>query len=248
MESTMELNIREIFSALMRKLWLIVLCAVVTGGAALAYTAGFVTPMYRASISIYVNNSSNGVQGGAISSSDLATSQRLVATYIELLKSNTVLDKVTERVGSEVTAKQLREMISAEAMGDTEVFEVSITNADPALATEIANAIADIAPKEIDQITRGTSKIVDRAKVPEKPYTPSFVKNTVLGALIGILAVVAGVVIQSVSDVHIKNEADLRKLSDAPVLGVIPEYELDYKKGGYVSDKATVGEEKSKEV
>lgn len=249
MEGTIELNIKEVLAALVRKLWLIVLCAVLAGGAALAYTAGFVTPLYKTSISIYVNNTSNGVQGGVISSSDLATSQRLVATYINILKSNAVLDKVAESVGNEISSTQIRNMIDSEAMGTTEVFQVYITNADPELAAEIANAIAAIAPKEIANIVEGSSaRIVDYAKVPQKPYTPSFMKNTAIGALVGILAVVVGIVVQVVLDVHIKNEADLRKISDAPVLGVIPDYNLDGKKNEYATEPASSDPSGSKEV
>ena len=248
METTIELDLKEVFSALMRKLWLIVLCAVLAGGAALVYTAGFVTPLYQASISVYVNNSASGGQGG-ISSSDLATSQKLVATYINILKSDTVLDKVAESVDGDVTATQIRKMIDSEAMGTTEVFQVNISNADPALAAQIANAIAEIAPKEIANIVEGSSaRIVDYAKVPEEPYTPSFLKNMVLGAFLGILLVAAVIVLQVVLDVRVKSEADLRKLCDAPVLGSIPDYDMDYKKGGYVSESGAADDISGKEM
>ena len=239
MDTTIELDLREVFSALVRKLWLIVLCAVLAGAAALVYTASFVTPLYQASISIYVNNSNAEGKGG-ISSSDLATSQKLVDTYINILKSDTVLDKVADAVDGEVTAKEIRKMIESEAMGNTEVFQVQIANADPKLAAEIANAIATVAPTEIAKIVDGSSaRIMDYAKVPEEPYTPSFIKNTVLGACVGILVVVLVIVLQVLLDVRIKSEADLRKISDAPVLGVIPDYDLDYKSGGYTSHSSS---------
>lgn len=234
MDTTIELDLREVFSALLHKLWLIVLCAVLAGAVALAYTAGFVTPLYQASVSIYVNNTDSEGKVG-ISSSDLATSQKLVDTYINILKSDTVLDKVADAVGGDVTAKQIRKMIESEALGSTEVFQVQISNPDPELAAQIANAIANIAPTEIAKIVDGSSaRIVDFAKVPEEPYTPSFAKNTVLGACVGILIVMAVIVLQVLLDVRIQGEADLRKICDAPVLGAIPDYDLDYKKGGYV--------------
>ena len=37
-------------------------------------------------------------------------------------------------------------------------------------------------------------------------------------------------------------EEDLRKLCDVPVLGVIPDYDVDYKKGGYEAHKAAEDE------
>lgn len=236
---TTELDLKEVFSALIRRLWLIVLCAALAGSLLLIYTVAFVTPQYQASISVYVNNTDAEGKVG-ISSSDLATSQKLVATYINILKSNTVLEKVAESVDGKVTAEEIRRMLDSAAMGTTEVFQVKVSNEDPALAAQIANAIAEIAPKEIAKIVEGSSaRIVDYAKVPEAPYSPSVLKNTVLGAFVGILVAMAVIVLMVLLDVRVKSEADLRRLCDAPVLGVIPDYDMDYKKGGYASDNAS---------
>lgn len=245
---TAELDLKEVFSALIRRLWLIVLCAALAGSLVLIYTVAFVTPQYQASISVYVNNTDAEGKVG-ITSSDLATSQKLVDTYITILKSDRVLDKVAESVDGNVTAEQIRRMIDSAAMGTTEVFQVKVSNEDPALAAQIANAIAQVAPKEIANVVEGSSaRIVDYAKVPEAPHTPSIMKNTVLGAFVGILAAMAAIVLIVLLDVRVKSEADLRKLSDAPVLGVIPDYDMDYKKGGYTSDNASVDGINDKEM
>ena len=245
---TAELDLKEVFSALIRKLWLIVLCAALAGSLVLIYTVAFVTPQYQASISVYVNNTDAEGKVG-ITSSDLQTSQKLVETYINILKSNRVMDKVAESVDGKVTAEQIRKMIDSAAMGTTEVFQVKVSNEDPALAAQIANAIAQIAPKEIANIVEGSSaRIVDYAKVPEEPHSPSIMKNTVLGAFVGILAAMAAIVLTVLLDVRVKSEADLRKLSDAPVLGVIPDYDMDYKKGGYTTDGTSVDGINDKEM
>ena len=56
MNKTRELDLRLLVMALVRKLWLIALCAVILAAAAFGYTKYFVTPTYRASVTIYVNN------------------------------------------------------------------------------------------------------------------------------------------------------------------------------------------------
>ena len=93
MDGTKEIDLRRLGSALLKRAWVIVLCAVIVAAAVFVYSKNFITPQYRTNISIYVNNSNKG-QNGGISSSDLATSQRLVATYIDVLKSDLVLDQV----------------------------------------------------------------------------------------------------------------------------------------------------------
>lgn len=249
MEKTKELDLRGIFSALVRKWWLIVLCAVFIGAAAYVYTAFFVTPLYKSSVSIYVNNTNTGQNLPGMSSSDLATSQKLVNTYVSILKSDRILDKVAEQIGDNMTADKIRSMLTAEVDEETVLFKVSISHADPEQACKIANAIAEIAPKEIPLIVDGTSaQPVDYAKVATAPYTPNRMKNALLGAAAGALLIVIIVVLQVMMDVHVTSEADLRELSEAPVLGVIPDYGMDYKKDGYQSVSDTEDDLNSKVV
>lgn len=243
MEMKKELDLREIFSALVRKAWIIALCAVLVGAAMFVYTSAFVTPQYKSTIKIYVKNTGASTDVAGQTQSDVLASQALINSYIDILRSDSILNKVAEELDGEVTAAQIRSMISTKVIPDTLLFELSVSNADPELAARIANVIAEIGPDEAAKIADGTSaKLVDYAKVASAPYKPNKMKNTLLGAVVGVLLVVIVVVLQVLLDNHINGEEDLRKLSDAPVLGVIPDYELEYKKGGYEADKATKDE------
>ena len=246
MENVKDLNLTELVSAVIRKIWLVVLCAVIVGALAYAYTANFVTPMYRSSVTIYVNNNLQTTGNTGISASDLATSQRLVDTYINILKSDTVLTKVAEQANVGVSAAGIRYMMSAAAEGETEVFKVYISNADPQIAATVANAIADVAPAEIAYFVEGSStKIVDYAKVANMPYSPNKTGNTTVGMIAGALAAVCFIVLQTLLDVRVKGEEDLAAISNAPVLGLIPDLAMEMKDGygykGYRGYKAYGG-------
>lgn len=257
MDNTKEINLSELVSALLRKAWLIVVCAVAAGSLTFAYTANFITPLYRSSVKIYVNNRSESAvsQITGVSGSDLSTSQKLVATYINILSSDTVLQEVANAVkeshGIRVSAAGIRSMMSASAMGDTEIFQVYISNADPERAAIIANAIADIAPGQITNFIDGSStKIIDRAKVPSSPYTPNKTKNTALGMVVGAVLAACFVILQTLLDVRVKGEEDLAAISSAPVLGLIPDLATEVKgeyayKGGYAAKKETGKEGKA---
>ena len=236
MNKTRELDLRLLLLALMRKLWLIVLCAVIIGAAAFGYTKYFVTPMYRASVTIYVNNNRLNVEGSTatLTTSDLSVAQRLVSTYVITLKSDRVLNKVAQELDVEMSASQIRGMISAEAVDNTEVFNVTITNADPALAAQIANAVAKVAPDEISEIVVGSStKIIDYATVPKSPSSPNVMRNTALGAVIGIVLAAVIAILQELLDVRVREEQDVTRLSEAPILGRIPDFALDDKGDAY---------------
>lgn len=226
MNQVAEIDLRELLQACFHRLWLIILCAVLIGAAAFVYTDYFVDPLYRADVSFYVNNSSvNAGPNHSISSSDLATSQRLVLTYVNIIKSDLVLEKVVSASGLDITAAQLRGCMTAESMDETELFEVQVTHTDPMIAAQLANAIAEVAPGEIANIMVGSAtKVIDYAKIPTAPYSPSTTKNTFIGMLIGAALAVVIVVVQTLMDVRIKCEEDIIALSAAPILGTIPDF------------------------
>lgn len=224
MEGTKEIDLLRLGIALLKKVWLIFLCAAVVAVAVYAYSKNVITPQYRTNISIYVNNTNtNQILG--ISSSDLATSQRLVDTYIDVLKSDLVLDQVAQKLELNISAAALRSMILAESPKGTEVLMVYVSNPDRYLAAKVANAIADVAPDAIAEIVVGSSaKVIDRAKVPNVPYSPSNVKNAAVGGLLGAGIAIAAICLQVMLDVRVKSEEDLARICNAPVLGVIPDF------------------------
>lgn len=216
-----EIDIRALMKALMKKAWIIVLCAVIAGAAFLGYTVAFVTPMYQADITFYVNN---GNKGGSVDSADLAVSLKLVNTYVNILKSDNVLEKVIETTGLDITTEKVRGMLTAEVVDETEMFEVRVLSPDPEMSQKIANAIADVAPIAISAIINGSNATpVDYAKLPTSRHSPSYTRNTVIGVIIGVIGAVLVIVLQMLLDVHIKTEEDLTKICPIPVVGMIPD-------------------------
>lgn len=220
-----EIDLQKLLLAYLRRWWLIVLCAVVAACLSMYVTRYHITPMYKASVMVYVNNIRGDLQIETITSSNLATAQRLVDTYINIIKSDTVLEKVAEASDMDITAAEIRKIMSAEQVDDTEIFNVYITHEDPALAAQLANAVAAVAPGEIEEFVEGSStKIIDYAKVPTAPSSPSLSRNTVLGGLIGCVLAVVALTIVFLLDVRINDEEDLTILFDLPVLAQVPAF------------------------
>jgi capsular polysaccharide biosynthesis protein len=229
MNESIEIDLKDFLRALIKKAWLVVLCAALLGASMYMYTVNFVTPKYQASVSIYVNNNS-GNDGAYISSSDLAVALKLVSTYVNIIQSDTVLDKVIHETKLPLSTEQVRSMISAEAMGETEMFRVTVTTPNPNMSADIANAIASVAPAEISAIIEGSSaKIIDYAKVPKNQTSPDCAMSGIIGCVIGALLAVLVILLQTVMDTRIKSEEDLARICSIPVLGVIPQLSMDAK-------------------
>ena len=223
-----EIDVRKLILAWLRKWWVIILAAAVCAVGALYYTMHYITPMYRASVTVYVNNSSADEHIDYFTSSNLNASQNLVNTYVSMIKSDTVLRKVADAINDpNVTSDYIRKSLTASQVQDTVMFNVYISNPDPRMATNIANTIADIAPAEIAEFVEGSStKIVDYARIPQTPYTPSKTRNTLIGGFIGAAAAMFFIALRFMMDVRIKDEEDLTSLYNLPILGQIPFFDV----------------------
>ena len=219
-----EIDLLRLAWAIWHKLWLIVLVGVLCGGIAFGYTRLFITPLYQTSVMIYVNNTKQS-STDSVTTSDLSAAQQLVNTYVNILSSDAVLEKVVREGEYDLTAQDIRDMMAASAVNKTEMFRVYIMDADPRLAADLANTIALVAPDEIAKIVEGSSvRIVDYAKVPTQKASPNTMKNTMMGALLGMVVTAGIIVLIDLFDTRIKSEEDLDELfPDIPILGVIPD-------------------------
>ena len=219
----LEIDLHKLIMAYLRKWWLILLCGVVLAAGAWVYTAKCITPLYRAEVSVYVNNIRSNQQIDYLSESNLAASQRLVNTYMNIVKSDRVLNKVSESLGSGYTTESLRLMLSSSQVDETEIFKIYIRHPDPQEAARVANLLAEIAPDEISALIEGSSaRVIDYAKVPVEPYTPSYKKNIFLGGMVGCVLAAAYITLQYLLDVRIKDDEDLAAIAEYPILGQIP--------------------------
>lgn len=243
------IDLQRVVSAILQRVWMVIFASV--AGAVLAFliTYFMITPQYKASAMFYVNNNSFSVGDTAlsISSSDLVTSRGLVDSYVVILKTRETLNDVIDYADSNLSYSQLRGMISAEAVNETEIFEISVTSTDPNEAEQLANAIAYILPKRIGNIIEGTSaKVVDAAVVPSRPSSPSYTKNTLLGFLLGLVMTVALIVLQEVLDITIRSEEDVNQVCNHPILAAVPDMSAPSKGGSYYYGYGSRRDDKSK--
>ncbi len=221
---SIEINIRKLVFACLDKWWLIVLCAVLASTISGVVTAKMIQPKYRSTVTMYVNNATDYEKVNYISSANLSAAEQLVNTYIGIISTDTVLEKVGQQAGG-LSAGQVRGCLSAQQVGETVLFKIGISHTDPATALRIARAVEDVMPDQLSAIVEGSStKVVDRAKLATAPYSPNIKRNIVLGGAVGSIAAVLIIILLYVLDVRIKDEEDLNLLSKYPVLGQIPEF------------------------
>lgn len=239
-----EIDLLQLFHALWRNALIIIIVALLFAGAAFGGTFMLLSPTYEATAQFYVNNStvSVGSTSFSISSGELSAAQSLVNTYLVILKSRTTLEEVIREASLPYTPEEIVKMIDASAVSNTSVFGVTVTSNSPTESELIANTIAKVLPDRISEIVEGSSvRIVDYAVVPAHRAGPSYVKNTAIGAMLGIVLVCGIIVVKELlntsEDMIIHSADDLAEMyPDIPVLATIPDMRsLNSKKGYYNS-------------
>ena len=245
-----EINVFKLLGEYLRYWWLIVLAAVAVAGVTLLYTVRYMTPMYRADISIYVNSYRAGQQVESVSGAGLSTAEDLVSTYREIAKSKFVLSAVSKELNGKYSVNALRGMVSTSQVANTSVFHVYVSHRDPVTAATIANAFGEVLPDEISMIVEGSSSfVIDYAEAPSSPYTPNRTRNTVLGALAGAAIVIAILTLRFLFDIRIWDADDLAQIShsdfgkELPILAQIPDFESEQQRSGGYGYSETSGKE-----
>jgi len=245
-----EIDLLELALVLWHKLWIIIIVTILGAGIAFGYTFAFIKPEYTASTLLYVNNSniSVGSASFSISNADLSAAQKLVDTYMVILKSRRVLNEVIAESGTSYTYEQLSKRISAASVNNTEVFRITVTTSSPQESEKIANIIARVLPDKISDIVLGSDvKVVDYAIIPSARSAPSYSKNTAIGAMAGLVLACAAIIIGYLLDDSIQSEDYLTtSYPDIPLLAVIPDL-VDSKGSGYRYYKTPQGKKRGQE-
>lgn len=244
-----EIDLMGVMGRMWRKAWAVILAIVLCGAAAFSLAYFVITPKYQARALMYVNNSSISVGSTTVSLSDLSASQSLVDTYIVILKTRLTLDEVIRQADLSYDYETLYDMIDAEAVNSTEVFEIKVTSEDPREAELIANTIVDVLPDKISEVVDGSSvRTVDFAVLPSKRHSPSLTIYTAAGLAIGLLASFFVALLSEIRDDQIHGEEDLLQTYGLPVLAVVPDLfapKGGAGKGGYYAYYAAEGQEKT---
>lgn len=233
----MEIDLREIFGLLIRKIWIILLSGLTLALIAIVYTMFLVTPMYESTTRMYVLNKQDS---GTLTNQDMQTSLSLTQDYVELIKSRTVMEGVIARLDLDLTSEQLLSKISVASQADTRIITISVQDADPYEASEIANAVREVSAGHIQQVMDIEAvNVVDTANIPDEKVSPSLSRNALLGGLLGVVAAAGIIVLVYLLNDTIKTSEDVEKYLNLSVLGAIPLMETEKKsrkhkgKGGF---------------
>ncbi|MBQ7522003.1 MAG: hypothetical protein IJU14_03890 [Clostridia bacterium] len=220
----MEIDLSFIFRILRKNVIPLVLSAIVFGVCAYVGTTQFIPKQYKASAQLIVNNRSDTSER-SVNNSELTAAQSLANTYSVIIKSNSVLQPVIDKMQLNMTYESLANSITVAPVNETQVIEISMKSTDPSFAKKvIANVVTVAQPKIKDVVEAGSVKVVDDSRIANngRPIGPNAKKNALLGAIGGLAFMLVIVFLKELFNKKFKTESDITNTLGLPMMGVIP--------------------------
>ena len=217
-----QLDILSIIDILLRKWSMILISAVLVGVFAFVYSEVFISPVYSSTASLYVNSTKQNMNE-EVSTQTLNSSRQLVMTYSEILQARTFLSVVADDMDDKYTVSQIKNMISMNALNDTEILSITVKGTDAEDVKEITQSIVKHAPDELIRVVEaGSVKVLDNASDTNTPISPNIRRNTFIGVFIGIVLGALIAVVLELFDTRIKGGEEISAKYKEPLLGEIP--------------------------
>lgn len=229
-----ELDLKELFTIFWERKTQAILIILVFAIIGIAYSYFMVEPDYKATTKLVLTQSSVDSKDDSITQADVTLNSKLVSTYGEIIKTDNVLKTVVNNINNpDITIRDIKENVTVKSVKETELLEITVKNANPNYAAQIANEIAKVfCERVVDIYSISNTYVLDRAEPDATPYNINHIKDIVVFAFIGAIVSVIYILIANMLDNTIKTEQDIEKIGGLLVLSTIPDYSLENKRGG----------------
>lgn len=216
-----EIDLLELFGYYMTKIWWLIGAFILGALIAGLVTQFVITPKYTATAKMYMVSSSSQ---SVVDLTDLNIGQTISSDYVELLKTRPIIEGVIKEQDLDYTYRELVGMVNLSVVNNTRIIQIDVTSTDNEEAMNIANALAEKGVSELPKLMETPAPhIAEYAIVPINKSSPSLTKNTVIGALLALLVMLAWFTIRFLMDDTFKTAEDIEKEFGIMPLTVIPE-------------------------
>ncbi len=231
-------TIVELLQLFLKKIWLIILLSILFGVSMFCISEFLIPPKYESYTTMYVRSNTQITQSDNVNLNDLNASKSLASTYIAMLKSNsimqTVSDGLVEKYGIEkiskifgikngnVDIKELADCFLMTTVDQTELLKISITTTDSEISMAACEILASAAPEFLVRVVgAGGVEIVDNAQINSIPVSPDVLKNTLVGMMAGLVFAMMLIIVIDYFDNRIKESEKIEQITSKPVIGEI---------------------------
>lgn len=220
-----EIDLVELFFELLKYWKQIAVSTVLVAVIALLISKFLMTPMYESTSELYVLSKSTSIT----SLTDIQMGTNLTNDYIVVVTERTVLEQVIRNLSLSMDYKALGDEITVNNPSNSRILQITVKDANPELAKAIADELADVSAAFIsEKMDQDPPSIISYGYQDGKPVSPSILKNTIIGALLGFVLAAAVIVLAYMFNDTIMTADDIEKKLGLNVLGSLPLEEAQY--------------------
>lgn len=227
-----ELDLKEIFWIIWDKKKIVLAITAILVLIAAIYSFILQTPKYKSTTTV-VLTMSEGENATAVTTTDVTLNQKLLGTYVDIVKRDMIIDKVIENLQiANLTSSQLKSDVTVSTKEDTYIIDITVSNENSEYAARIANEIGKVFSEEVSKMYKMNNiYILDSAKVNSTPYNVKPAKYIGIAFIAGIFISCAVIVIMNLFDTTVKSADEIEKALKVPVIAQLAFYDDTIKKG-----------------
>jgi capsular polysaccharide biosynthesis protein len=228
------LSVRDLLGVLWRRLWVILLAALLLAGAVAVFDL-LQTPTYEATIKVLVGQKQDSNMPTSNLGSDVMGLQQLTRTMAEAVATRPVAEAVIEERSLRMSSEDFLEDLSVEQVAETQFIEVSYEDESPREAQRIANAVGEVFSEQVSEVSPSANSITatvwEEAALPDSPASPKPLRDGPLALILGgMLGVALAFLLEQLDD-RWRSPEEVERVSGVPTFGVIPEFKIPKGKG-----------------
>jgi len=215
----MEIDLKEIFLLLKKKILIILLTAVLGAGIAGVITQFFITPIYSSTTQLFVLSQSTSVTSLA----DIQIGSSLTQDYKELIYTRPVINKVIDNLNLDYTYEEMKDKIAVDNPSDTRFLKITVSDPDPELAQKMADELAIVTAARVsEKMAADAPNIIEEANLPEEADSPSLKVNIAVGGMLGMLLTIGIILVIYMLNDSIRSADEVERYFNLTVLASVP--------------------------
>ncbi|MBQ9511920.1 MAG: protein-tyrosine kinase [Lachnospiraceae bacterium] len=219
-DDVIEIDLGAIFSILLDRLLLIFFVGLFVALLGFGASNFVIAPTYESTTGIYILNKEDNA---SVTYSDVQIGTQLTKDYAQLISSRYVLENVIQQLSLELDYAELNKKIDITTPTDTRIVNITVSDNDPVVAMNIANAVREVASEHIRNVMDiDAVNVVETANMPTKKASPSVMMWTLIGGFIGVILVSALIILNFILDDTIKTSEDVERFLGLSTLALIP--------------------------
>lgn len=216
-----EIDLRELVFVLLRR-WKLILLLGIIGGIIGTFFTVTRPNIYKAEMLMMVSKDVD-FRANSLDEEELSVNRKLAATYTEIAKNSVILKNIIKKYELNITLKELKNDVTINSVGNTELLRLTYTNSDPVLAAVVANEIGNEFMLKVREIMNFKNiKVVELAEVEGEALPQKKALIVVISLVFFIIMGCTLAIIIEIISKKIYKAKDIERILKVPIIGSLP--------------------------